>query len=99
MLPATYVGTGIVSPAANPDLQTAAYNSLRGTIHTALQDTGVFNTGDDPSGALNLTLAAQIDDYALAYAQAIASMTASVVYAGGGGAPTPAPVLSFGSVV
>jgi hypothetical protein len=82
-------GTGVVSPASNPDLFAAMQAALLTSLPAAFQASGFFAEGDIPGGPVNKTLARQIPAYATALAQGAASLTAVVAYAGSGTPPTP----------
>jgi hypothetical protein len=82
-------GTGIVSPASNPALETAALAALNAALPVAFQATGKFGTGDVPGAPVNPILLAQLPGYAEALAKGIATMTATVPYVGVSTPTTP----------
>jgi hypothetical protein len=98
--PLMAIGTGIISPASNPDLLASMTSALNATLPAAFTASGKFAQGDVPGAPLNATLAARLPAYAAALAAGTASMTATAVYAGGTGPTTPvAGALNTGKIL
>lgn len=98
--PGVGTGTGIVSPASNPDLQASLVSALNVQLPLAFQATGRFGEGDVPGAPVNATLAAQLPSYAAALAMGASTLTAQVVYTGQTSATAPVSgIVNTGSIL
>lgn len=86
--PAMGIGTGVVSPASNPNLATLMTAELNTTLPLAFQANGNFGEGDVPGSPTNAALAASLPNYATALGTGTGSMAAQVTYASAAGSTT-----------
>jgi len=93
------VGTGVVSPATNPHLQTAFADEMSGLIEPAFRATGKFGRDDVPTNPINPELRDQLDHYCQALAVGVASIVASVAYTGAGGGAAAAGIVNKGAII
>ena len=96
--PTVGTGVGIVSGATNGSVQAAATSLLEEQLPLALQATGAFGEGDVPANPINSTLLAQLPAYVSAYATALATLTAQVVYTGNASSMVPSAGANTGSI-
>ncbi len=92
-------GTSVVSPLANPDLQSRLQAEMEKTLNDAFQASGKFGEGDVPGNPINATLAEQLSTYAAALSLGVASIVATVSYTGSGGGSSVSNVINSGSIV
>jgi len=100
-IPGGAVGTGTVSPAANPSLAAAFTSACSAAIMAQISASGYFNVGDVVvGGAPTPQIARLVTNLSTAYGSVVGSVTATIPYAGAAATPTaPLTVVNVGKFI